>query len=198
MAAGSALTLESGGVLCQRGDPGDAIFVVLEGEIEILIGSTEGREIRLASFGPAAVVGEMAALDGGSRSTDMVATRRSRLWRIPREPLIEALRADPAASVALVAELARRLRAANAEMESVRILDLGGRLAQLLLTVAAEKTLVPLTQTEMARRLGASREKINRKLNAWAREGWVALGASGVRLLDRSALIAETREKNAL
>jgi DNA-binding transcriptional regulator LsrR (DeoR family) len=71
-------------------------------------------------------------------------------------------------------------------------------LAQLLLTVAAEKTLVPLTQTEMARRLGASREKINRKLNAWAREGWVALGASGVRLLDRSALIAETREKNAL
>jgi CRP/FNR family cyclic AMP-dependent transcriptional regulator len=197
VAAGSALVLEPGGMLCQRGDPGDAIFVVLEGEIEIQTSSTEGREVRFASFGPAAVVGEMAALDGGSRSTDMVATRRCRLWRIPREPLIEALRADPAASVALVAELARRLRVANAEMEAVRILDLGGRLAQLLLGAAADKALVPLTQTEIARRLSASREKVNRKLNAWARQGWVALGASGVRLLDKGALMAETREKTA-
>jgi CRP/FNR family cyclic AMP-dependent transcriptional regulator len=198
VAAGSALALERGGVLCQRGDPGDAIFVVLEGEIEIQTSSAEGREVRYASFGPAAVVGEMAALDGGSRSTDMVAARRSTLWRIPREPLIEALRADPAASVALVAELARRLRAANAELEAVRTLDLGGRLAQLLLGSATDKALVPLTQTEIARRLSASREKVNRKLNAWARLGWVALGTTGVRLMDKDALAAEAREKEAL
>jgi CRP-like cAMP-binding protein len=196
--AGSALSLERGGVLCQRGDPGDAIFVVLEGEIEIQTSSAEGREVRYASFGPSSVVGEMAALDGGLRSTDMVAARRSRLWRLPREPLIEALRADPAASVALVAELARRLRAANAELEGVRTLDLGGRLAQLLLGSAADKALVPLTQTEIARRLSASREKVNRKLNAWARQGWVALGAAGVRLVDKEALAAEAREKAAL
>jgi len=184
--------------LCQRGDPGDAIFVVLEGEIEIQTSSAEGREVRYASFGPAAVVGEMAALDGGSRSTDMVAARRSRLWRIPREPLIEALRGDPAASVALVAELARRLRGANAELEAVRTLDLGGRLAQLLLGSAADKALVPLTQTEIARRLSASREKVNRKLNAWARQGWVALGATGVRLVNKDALAAEARERAVL
>jgi CRP/FNR family transcriptional regulator, cyclic AMP receptor protein len=197
VAAGSGLTLEPGGLLCQRGDPGDSIFVVLDGEIEIQNSSREGREVRFASFGPAAVVGEMAVLDGGSRSADMIATRRSRLWRIPREPLIEALRDDPAASVALVVELARRLRAANAGMEAIQTLDLGGRLAQLLLGVAAEKTLVSLTQTEIARRLSASREKVNRKLNAWSRQGWVALGASGVRLLDKGALVAETLEKTA-
>jgi CRP/FNR family cyclic AMP-dependent transcriptional regulator len=197
VAAGSALTLEPGRQLCQRGDPGDAIFVVLEGEIEIRISSTEGREIRFASFGPGAVVGEMAVLDGGLRSTDMLAARRSRLWRIPREPLIQALRGDSAACVALVVELARRLRVANAELEATRILNLGGRLAQLLLVDAAEKALVSLTQTEIARRLGASREKVNRKLNAWARQGWVALGTSGVRLLDKSALAGEMQEKGA-
>ncbi|HVN02222.1 MAG TPA: cyclic nucleotide-binding domain-containing protein, partial [Caulobacteraceae bacterium] len=123
-AAGSALALEPGRLLCQRGDPGDAIFVVLEGEIEIKVSSIEGREVRFASFGPGAVVGEMAALDGGLRSTDMLAARRSRLWRIPREPLMEALRGDPAASVALVAELARRLRVANAELEATRTMNL--------------------------------------------------------------------------
>jgi CRP/FNR family cyclic AMP-dependent transcriptional regulator len=195
--AGSALALEPGRLLCQRGDPGDAIFVVLEGEIEIRVSSPEGREVRFASFGPGAVVGEMAVLDGGLRSTDMLSARRSRLWRIPREPLMEALRGDPGACVALVAELARRLRASNAELEATRVLSLGGRLAQLLLGGPAEKPLVSLTQTEIARRLGASREKVNRKLNAWARQGWVALGPSGVRLLDRAALAEEMLEKGA-
>ncbi len=198
VAAGSSLALEPGVLLCQRGEPGDAVFVVLEGEIEVQTSSADGREMRFASFGPAAVIGEMAALDGGLRSADMVAKRRSRLWRIPRGPLIEALRADPAASVALVAELAGRLRASNAALESVRMLDLGGRLAQLLLAAAAERGLVPLTQTEIARRLSASREKVNRKLNDWARHGWVTLGASGVRLLDKDALAAAMREKASL
>jgi CRP/FNR family transcriptional regulator, cyclic AMP receptor protein len=118
----------------------------------------------------------------------MAAARRSRLWRIPRAPLVAALAAEPGAAVALVAELARRLRAANTALEASRVLDLGGRLAQFLLASAGAHALVPLTQTEIARRLGVSREKVNRKLNAWARSGWVALGQAGVRVLEREAL----------
>jgi CRP-like cAMP-binding protein len=186
--AGAPVALERGALLCQRGDPGDAIFIVLEGEIEIRTSSPAGREVRFASFGPGAVVGEMAALDGGSRSTDMAAARRSRLWRIPRGPLVDALEAEPAAAVALVAELARRLRAANGALEAARVLDLGGRLARFLLEAAGARSLVPLTQTEIARRLGLSREKVNRKLNAWARDGSVTLGAAGVRVLRPESL----------
>jgi len=186
--AGGPVALEPGALLCQQGDPGDAIYVVLEGEIEIRTSTAGGREVRFASFGPGAVVGEMAALDGGSRSTDMAAARRSRLWRIPRAPLVEALRAEPGSAVALVAELARRLRAANTALEAARVLDLGGRLAQFLIEAAGARALVPFTQTEIARRLGVSREKVNRKLNAWARAGSVALGPAGVRVLKRDAL----------
>jgi CRP/FNR family cyclic AMP-dependent transcriptional regulator len=189
-ASGAAIALDAGALLCQQGDPGDAVFVVLEGEIEIRTASAGGREVRFASFGTGAVVGEMAALDGGRRSTDMVAARRTRLWRIPRAAMVEALQAEPVAAVALVAELARRLRVANAALEATRVLDLGGRLALFLLDAAGERALVPLTQTEIARRLGASREKVNRKLNAWARSGWVVLSSAGVRLAERRALIA--------
>ncbi|HEY2481728.1 MAG TPA: Crp/Fnr family transcriptional regulator [Caulobacteraceae bacterium] len=187
-ASGSMLALEAGSLLCQQGDPGDAVFVVLEGEIEIRTSSVEGVQVRFASFGPTAVVGEMAALDGGGRSADMVAVRRSRLWRIPRSMLIEALHAEPAAAVALVAELAARLRIANAAMEAMRTLDLGGRLARLLLETMGPRALVPLTQTEIARRLGASREKVNRKLNTWARRDWLELTPSGVRVIEPDAL----------
>ena len=184
---GSAIGLEPGVFLCRRGDPGDAVFIVLEGEVEIRTSSMAGREVMYASFGPGAVIGDMAALDGGARSADMVATRRSRIYRIPKAPLIEAL-SEPAVALALIAELASRLRAANEALEATRTLDLGGRLAQFLLGVTTERPVASMTQTEIARRLTASREKVNRKLHEWADEGWVTLGASGVRVVDRRAL----------
>jgi CRP/FNR family cyclic AMP-dependent transcriptional regulator len=187
-ASGSVIALEPGAILCQQGDPGDAMFIVLEGEIEVRTSSLEGVQVRFASFGQASVIGEMAALDGGVRSADMIAVRRSTLWRIPRSTLIDALRAEPAAAVALIAELAGRLRIANAAMEAIRTLDLGGRLARLLLESMGQRSLVALTQTEIARRLGASREKVNRKLNTWARQDWVELGPSGIRVLEPQSL----------
>jgi CRP/FNR family cyclic AMP-dependent transcriptional regulator len=188
VSSGSRLTLERGGFLCRRGDPGEAIFVVVDGEIEISTNSLEGRQVRYASFGPGSVIGEMAALGGGVRSTDMTAATRSRVWRIPRVQLIEALKTEPSAAVALIAELADRLRRANEAIEATRTLDLGGRLAQLLLGITKDKPVVALTQTEIARQLTASREKVNRKLHAWASEGWIELARSGVRIVNRRAL----------
>ena len=188
--AGSPLELMPGALLCQAGDVGDALFVVLEGEIEVLNRSEGGRQVRLAALGKGALAGEMAALDGGARSADMVAARRSRLWRIPRAAVLAALQDEPAAAVALVAELSRRLRAANAALEASALLDLGGRIARLALQEANARGVVALTQTEIARRLGASREKVNRKLNEWAGKGWVEIAPAGVRLIAADSLLA--------
>ena len=120
----------------------------------------------------------------------MLATRRTHLWRItfPARRLSRALLAEPAAAVALVRELANRLRITTAALEAAQTLDLGGRLAQFLLAIAGDSALVPLNQTEIARRLTVSRETVSRKLNKWARLGWVALAPSGVRVLGKSAL----------
>jgi CRP-like cAMP-binding protein len=189
-AAGSAIELKAGTVLFQAGDPGDAAYVVLSGEIEVRQVSAGGRDLRHTALGPGALVGEMAALDGGARSTDVVAARRTRLWRIPARALLEVLEADPPTAVALMAEFSRRLRVANAELQAATSLDLAGRVARLLVTERGPKDLVVLTQTEMARRIGASREKVNRKLHAWAAEGWVEVEPAGVRLLDLPRLKA--------
>jgi CRP-like cAMP-binding protein len=189
-AAGSPLALEPGQLLCQAGDDGDAVYVVIAGEIEVLTRSAGGKPVRLFSHDSGALIGEMAALDGGVRSADMAAATRCRLWRIPRGALIDAFEAEPKAALALVAELSRRLRAANAAFEARNVLDLGGRLARLLLMEIRAHGLVPLTQTEMARRLGASREKVNRKLHAWAEDGLVLITPAGVRLVEADALRA--------
>jgi len=196
-AAGGWLALEPGETLCRAGDPGDAVFVVVEGEIEIRNTTPGGRDIRLVALGAGALVGEMAALDGGSRSADMVATRRSRLWRIPRATLLAALEAEPAAAVALVIELSARLRATDAALEDKAVLDLAGRLARMLLSEGAGRT-VALTQTEIARRLGLSREKVNRKLHAWAGEGWVEITPAGIRILAADHLQAMITRRQRL
>ena len=182
-ASGGWLALEPGELLFQAGDPGDAVYVIVDGEVEVRNSTLDGREVRLVALGPGALVGEMAALDGGPRSADVAATRRARLWRVARSAMLAALEAEPKAAVALVIELSARLRVADGAISDKTVLDLAGRLARLLLTEAGASGLVALTQTEISRRLGFSREKVNRKLHEWVREGWVEVAPAGIRML---------------
>ena len=183
VAAGSPVALQPGDFVCRIGDAADAAYVVLSGELEIRTVGLDGRELRFTAFTVGALVGEMAVLDGGNRSADMAAARRTTLWRIPRDALFRALEQEPRAALAVIAELSRRLRRLNQAMEQVTRLDLGGRLAILLLDACNRNSVVAMTQTEMARRLGFSREKVNRKLHQWAGEGVVEIGSAGVTIV---------------
>lgn len=194
---GVPCTVEPGNLLFAKGDKGDALYVMLEGEVEVRTSTEAGKDVRLASLKPYAVIGEMAVLDGGSRSADVCALRRSRFLRIHRDQAIAALESEPQALLKLLAELSRRLRHADSQLEDAHTLDLGGRLAQRLLEEAGDSTSITLTQTEIARRIGASREKVNRKLHEWVDEGWISMGRSGIKLLARDKLKAVIKDARA-
>jgi len=194
---GAIVSVEPGSLLFAKGDPGDALYVMIEGEVEVRTSHESGRDVRLAALKPFALIGEMAVLDGGERSADICAIRRTRLLRISRETARAALETEPKALLDLVGELIRRLRAANTGLEDAALLDLGARLAQRLLDEAGDGALVTLTQTELARRIGASREKVNRKLHEWCDEGWVEVGRSGIKLARRDKLARLVEEARA-
>jgi CRP-like cAMP-binding protein len=183
--------------LFAKGDKGDALYVLLEGEVEVRTSTEAGKDVRLASLMPYAVIGEMAVLDGGARSADICAIRRSRFLRIHRDQALAALESEPQALLKLLAEMSRRLRNADTQLEDAHTLDLGGRLAQRLLEEAGDGASVTLTQTEIARRIGASREKVNRKLHEWVDEGWISMGRSGIKLVAREKLQAEFQDARA-
>jgi CRP/FNR family cyclic AMP-dependent transcriptional regulator len=191
---GVPCTVEPGKLLFAKGDKGDALYVLIEGEVEVRTSSEAGKDVRLASLKPPALIGEMAVLDGGVRSADICAIRRSRFLRIHRDQAIAALESEPRALLKLIAGLSARLRHADAALEDAQLLDLGGRLAQRLLEEAGDGASVTLTQTELARRIGASREKVNRKLHEWVNEGWISMGRAGIKLLARDKLSALIRE----
>lgn len=194
---GQPCTVETGKLLFAKGDKGDALYVLLEGEVEVRSSTEAGKDIRIASLKPPAVIGEMAVLDGGLRSADIAAIRKSRFLRIHRDQAIAALESEPKALLKLIAEMSKRLRHADAALEDAHTLDLGGRLAQRLLEEAGDSSAVTLTQTELARRIGASREKVNRKLHEWVDEGWISMGRAGIKLLSRDKLKALIQEARA-
>jgi CRP-like cAMP-binding protein len=189
VAAGSAVRLEPGAQLFQEGDGADAVFVVISGEMDVGVTGEDGRDVWLARLGPGALIGEMGVLDGGPRSADVHAVRRSVLWRIGRGHVLHMLREEPSSALELLAMMAARLRTADVLVRETALLGLGGRLARLLLE--SESAAVTLSQGEMARLIGASRERVNRKLAAWRADGWVEVGTFGVKVVNRRALELE-------
>jgi len=195
-AAGTPVRLEPGQVLFRTGDEADAVYVVLTGELDVAVPGPDGREVWLAKLGAGALVGEMGVLDGGPRSADVRAVPRTELWRIGRRAVIDTLREEPSSGLELLALMARRLRMTDLLLQETALMDLGGRLARMLLE--AQGTTVALSQSEMARLIGASRERVNRKLGDWRAKGWIEIGSFGVKVLDRRALGAAASPSPAL
>jgi glutaminase len=123
-AAAVVLRVPAGEVIFREGDHADAIYFVLDGVVSVRLPlAREGRERRLATLGAGVAVGEMAFLDEGRRSADVVAERDSVLARLSIDDLHRIGRQAPGATATFAANLARnlsgRLRRAN---EQVRML----------------------------------------------------------------------------
>jgi signal transduction histidine kinase len=101
--------LAAGELLIREGDPGDAMYVVVSGELEVTkrAGATEQP---LARVGPGAIQGEIAALQGTERAASVRALTDVEVLRIPREGLLALLDTGPDAALALVRTVLERLR----------------------------------------------------------------------------------------
>jgi ABC-type transporter Mla MlaB component len=116
--------VSQGEVVFREGDHADAIYFVLSGLVSVrLLLAGKDRDRRLATLGPGVAVGEMAFLDEGERSADVVAERDSLLARLSIVDLHEIGEVAPRVTATFSANLARnlsgRLRRAN---EQVRML----------------------------------------------------------------------------
>jgi flavin reductase (DIM6/NTAB) family NADH-FMN oxidoreductase RutF len=105
LAAGSERDYPDGETIYGVGDPGDELFLILEGQVSVRRG---GRQV--AAFGPGELVGEIAVLDGRPRSADVVADGPVRCLTVPRDALREAMEAEPQVAWELLAVVASRLR----------------------------------------------------------------------------------------
>ncbi len=190
--------LDDGAVLFQKGDEGDALYGVLEGKIRITASSPGGREVVLNILEPGEVFGEIALLDGLPRTADAAALGATRLLTIRRGDFVALMEAVPLLSIHLLGLLCQRLRAMSERIEDAAFLPLPARLAKRLLMLernygetladGSRRIAMAISQSELGQLLGTSRESINKHLQSWRREGWIALERRHVVIRDTAAL----------
>lgn len=102
-----------GALVFKRGDPGDAIFIVSSGEVEIFVEDTTGQRIVFETAKAGDFFGELSLLDGDPRSASAVAIAPTKTLRIDREDLSLLFTRHPTAALDVLAVIGRRLREAD-------------------------------------------------------------------------------------
>ena len=106
-------TLAAGTTLFKTGEPGDSLYVVQSGEVELYIKDTAGQKIVLSAAGPGELFGELALLDQGARTATAVATQDSVLLELDRDDLLMLFRKAPDAALGLLASMGHMTRKAD-------------------------------------------------------------------------------------
>ena len=111
------VTRHAGQLLFKKGDPGDAMYIVRSGEVAITIWNEDNQETILSVLTEGNFLGELALLDGSSRSAAAKALKKSELLEMKRDDFMNFLRSRPEVSINMMGVMAARLRATNEMME---------------------------------------------------------------------------------
>lgn len=176
-----------------EGDPGDACYIVRTGSCRVTREHPDGRAITLANLGPGAIFGELAMLDGESRSASVEATQDTELLALPATDVRALIRSHPQMAEKLVVALTRRLREANERISRQSFQTVPSRVAGVLDQLLAEDRVAPavrdgvtirLRQSDLAQLAGTSRESVSRFLATLERAGVVQVGRGRVTVLE--------------
>jgi CRP/FNR family cyclic AMP-dependent transcriptional regulator len=165
-----------GQVIFHRDDPGDSLHIIVKGEVRVILPSPEGEEVTLALLGPGDFFGDLCLLDGEPRSATTVAIKATETLVVERSRFMQWLQSRPAAAIALLTAVGRRLRAANELVGEFAFLDVHCRLARKMLDLAGptrEQGQVELhfSQDELASMVGVTRESVNKHLRFFKKRG---------------------------
>jgi CRP-like cAMP-binding protein len=195
-------SLKRGDVLFNEGDDGSQLYIVTEGKVKLGRSSADGRENLLAILGPGQMFGELSFFDPGPRSATATAVTDVELKSLSHEALSPVLATHSDVALALLHQLAGRLRRTNEVVGDLVFSDVPGRVAKALLDLAGRfgrkaddgiHVNHDLTQEELAQLVGASRETVNKALADFASRGWMRLEPRSVVILDLERLQRRAR-----
>lgn len=185
--------------IVSRGDAADSLYVIVRGRFKVVAADVLGRQIALNVLGPQEVFGELGLVDGRVRSADVVSMTTGSLVAIDRSCFIALAKEHPGMSWTLATIVTRRLRRLTERLEDRAFLDIQQRLAKRLVEAAEDAvggsdghvmpgTCVTMSQRDLGEIVDASRERVNRQLVVWARDGVLQLERRRIRLVLPEAL----------
>lgn len=184
--------------------PGEIIYVILDGTVKIHTTQADGTDVILAILGAGDIVGEISLIDSAGRSANVVTLEESTLLWMDRATFQRCLETMPAVTHNLLRILGSRLRLANEQIQALATLDVYGRVARQILAFAEQygqatpddDLLIPirLTQSDIADMVGASRERVNQVVVFYKQRQYISVDQNyRIIVHDREALAQRCR-----
>jgi CRP/FNR family cyclic AMP-dependent transcriptional regulator len=196
-------TFPAGASVLTAEQPGEAIYIIIEGSVKIHLLTPDGTEVILAVLGPGEIVGEMSLADSLGHSANVTTLEESALLWMDRRTFRSGVEGSTVLGRNLADVLSRRLRLANAHLLSLATLDVPGRVASQLLALAHEYgeeasdgVLIPITliQADLAALVGASRVRVNQALGYFRKRNAISVDKDGrITVLDADVLARRAR-----
>lgn len=168
-------TFDGGQAIFARGDPGRDIYLVTSGRVRLSVLTSEGRELSFAHAEPGQIFGEIAVLDGGVRTADATAVTKVAALTLSKGALARLIEQRTIVREAVIKFLCKRVREADHQLEGIALYPIEVRLARFFLAAARQKSDfkpgakvvldLPISQSELALLIGASRPKVNAALS---------------------------------
>jgi CRP/FNR family cyclic AMP-dependent transcriptional regulator len=166
-------------VIVSEGDTTDSLYVVLSGRVKAFVSDESGREAVVNTIGLGDYFGELV-LDGGPRSASIMTLEACRLFVIPQADVERLLEANPAFARDLLRKLIGKVRSLTGRVADLALKDVYARLVKFIDENAVDEQgrrviSERLTQSDIAERIGGSREMVSRILKDLAVGGYVAI-----------------------
>lgn len=191
-----------GQVLFHMGDEGGSFHIIVRGRVKVAIPSSSGEELILAILAPGDPIGELSLFDGKPRSATVQALEETETLCLHREDLVALMRNRFGIVEKILEVLARRIRETDRQLAENRFLDVATRLAKKLLDLGdafgvqvegGTRIGVRVTQKDLASMIGATRESVNKQLNALRAQGFIRVDEGAIEILDRERLEQRAR-----
>lgn len=167
--------------------PGEAIYIILQGTVKIHVEQGE-RDVILSILGAGDLLGEMSLIDSVGRSASAVTIENSLLLWMDKVTFNYMLDNFTPVARNLVRILSARVRLSDQLIQALATLDVNGRVARQLLAFAekyghtkdgATQIRIVLTQSDIADLVGASRKRVNQAMVLFKEQGLIDTDAEG-------------------
>lgn len=181
---------QPGETLLDFGDISDDVFLILSGSVRVALRTPGGQELIVGDREAGEVVGEMAAIDGDSRSANVTALHATSLCSLPGPVFLRLVLASPPVALRVLRLLTARLRLEDARLMEMTVLPVRHRLYAELLRLARVREdgqlriSPPPPQHILAARIGARREAVSREMSAMGRAGLAVITRQAIALPD--------------
>ena len=184
-------TVQKGRVFYRPEEPGEVLFILKEGKVQLYRISPEGKKLVITTLGSHTLFGEMALLGAKMHNTFAEAIDDCLICVMSRNDLERLILNKPQVALRILEVTGRRLRDAEERLENMAFKGIPARLASMLLRLAEEQgsnEIAGLTHQDLAESVGTYRETATQVLNDLKAAGYIDIGRKRITVLDVEGL----------